>query len=157
MSAIRGISIDFFIFPTASAASIFGTAARTSSHPAFSKALICLTVAFTSAVSVFVMDWTEIGELLPIFMLPTEICLVFLRFMVSIIQKNRLKTKEHNENLQTSALSLTTWGPMPDSNRHGTFPPRDFKSRASTSSATRAKLVISLELGVLSQRQKRIL
>ena len=95
------------------------------------------------------MDWTEIGELLPIFMLPTEICLVFLRFMVSIIQKNRLKTKENNENLQPSALSLTTWCPRPDSNRHGSFPPRDFKSRASTSSATRAfeLMVRSSELG----------
>src|SRR3972149_1463689 len=82
MSAIRGIFIDFFIFPTASAASILGTATRTISHPAFSKAFIWLTVDFTSTVSVLVMDWTEIGELLPIFMLPTEICLVFLRVIL---------------------------------------------------------------------------
>ena len=33
---------------------------------------------------------------------------------------------------------ISCWCPRPDSNRHGSFPPRDFKSRASTNSATRA-------------------
>ena len=37
------------------------TATRTISQPAFSSSCICLTVASTSAVSVFVMDCTLTG------------------------------------------------------------------------------------------------
>ena len=61
MSAISGIEICRLISPSAFAASIVGTVQRISSQPASSSRWICATVAFTSSVLVFVMDWIRIG------------------------------------------------------------------------------------------------
>lgn len=61
MSAITGICDFFAIAGNASASSADGQATRTMSHPAAVSCAICCSVAFTSAVSVVVMDWTEMG------------------------------------------------------------------------------------------------
>src|SRR5579859_5350685 len=49
------------IFGTASAAASVFTVTRTSSEPAFARAITWLTVEVTSAVSVLVIDWTTMG------------------------------------------------------------------------------------------------
>ena len=50
----------------ATAASLSGTATRTISQPARTISSICATVAPTSAVSVFVIDWIDTGAPPPI-------------------------------------------------------------------------------------------
>jgi hypothetical protein len=54
-----------------SAASIVFAVTRTISQPAMIMSRICQRVASTSAVSVFVMDWTVIGAPPPIGTLPS--------------------------------------------------------------------------------------
>ena len=61
MSAITGICDLRAISGSASASSWDGTATRTIWHPAAVSSAICCRVAFTSAVSVVVIDWTETG------------------------------------------------------------------------------------------------
>ena len=62
--------------PTALAAAMSGTAARTISHPASSRRRIWSTVAETSSVLVEHMDWMETGAPPPTGTGPTWICLV---------------------------------------------------------------------------------
>jgi hypothetical protein len=77
MSAIKGIRAFLLISPSASAASLSGTAKRTTSQPHFSNLLISAIVARLSRVSVFVMDWTTMGAPPPMGTPPTEIRRVF--------------------------------------------------------------------------------
>jgi hypothetical protein len=79
MSTMSGIRIWARIFGTAAAASASGTATRTISHPAASSAQIWSTVAWTSRVSVLVMDCTGIGAFPPTGTFPTKICRVARR------------------------------------------------------------------------------
>src|SRR4051812_44770807 len=72
MSAMTGIGEKRTIRPSASASSVFGTATRTTSHPADASAAICAVVASTSCVFVSVMDWTTTGAPPPIFTPPTK-------------------------------------------------------------------------------------
>jgi hypothetical protein len=76
---MRGTQTPARIFFKARAASLSGTASRTISHPAFSSRLICATVDRTSRLSVFVIDWTAMGEPPPTGTPPTMTRLVFLR------------------------------------------------------------------------------
>src|SRR5215472_17902626 len=71
MSAITGICDLRAISGSASASSWDGTATRTIWHPAAVSSAICCRVAFTSAVSVVVIDWTETGAPPPTGTLPT--------------------------------------------------------------------------------------
>jgi hypothetical protein len=73
MSAMTGIGERRTIFRSASASSIFGTAHRTISQPADTRAAICAVVAGTSWVGVNVIDWTTTGAPPPISTLPTLI------------------------------------------------------------------------------------
>ena len=73
MSAITGIGLSRTIRASASASSVFGTAQRTTSHPAEASAAICAVVASTSRVGVSVIDWTTTGAPPPIATLPTLI------------------------------------------------------------------------------------
>ncbi len=57
-------------------------ATRTISQPAFSSRRICWTVYRASLVSVFVIDWMEIGASPPILTEPTEIWRVLLRGII---------------------------------------------------------------------------
>src|SRR4051794_4389040 len=74
MSAITGIGEKRTMRPSASASSVFGTATRTTSHPADASAAICAVVASTSCVFVSVIDWTTTGAPPPIVTSPTLIC-----------------------------------------------------------------------------------
>ncbi len=56
---------------TAAAASLRSTVMRTISDPARASAATCPTVAATSAVSVFVIDWTTTGAPPPTVTFPT--------------------------------------------------------------------------------------
>ena len=67
------------IFGTEFAPSIVGTATRTISHPASSRARICATVACTSSVFVHVIDWTVTGASPPITTSLTRTGRVFFR------------------------------------------------------------------------------
>ena len=71
MSAITGIGERRTICGSASASSVFGTATRTTSHPADASAAICAVVASTSCVFVSVIDWTTTGAPPPIATPPT--------------------------------------------------------------------------------------
>src|SRR5690242_2570980 len=71
MSAITGIVACSAIALSASASSQCGTATRTISHPAATRAAICWSVAFTSAVFVVHIDWTRIGASPPTSTQPT--------------------------------------------------------------------------------------
>lgn len=62
MSATTGICERLAMAGSASTSSWLGTATRTMSHPAAVSLAICCSVALTSAVSVLVMDCTEIGR-----------------------------------------------------------------------------------------------
>src|SRR5207244_1448838 len=73
MSAITGIGEKRTIRESASASSVFGTAQRTTSHPADASAAICAVVAGTSCVGVSVIDWTTTGAPPPIVTFPTLI------------------------------------------------------------------------------------
>ena len=79
MSAITGICECWAISGSASASSCEGQATRTMSQPAAVSSAICCSVVFTSAVSVVVIDCTEIGWSLPTPTLPTWICRVWRR------------------------------------------------------------------------------
>lgn len=68
----------FFISFIARASLSSGTAHRTMSQPASSSSLICFTVAFTSRVNVFVMDWTATGLPPPMTTRPILTAFVFL-------------------------------------------------------------------------------
>jgi hypothetical protein len=72
MSAITGIGEKRTSFGSASASSLFGTATRTTSHPAEASAAICAVVAATSWVFVVVIDWTTTGAPPPIWTPPTS-------------------------------------------------------------------------------------
>src|SRR6202035_5442161 len=61
MSAMTGILDLRAICGKASASSCDGTATRTIWQPAAVSSAICCRVAFTSAVSVVVIDWTDTG------------------------------------------------------------------------------------------------
>src|SRR5215813_1487505 len=61
MSAMTGICDLRAISGSASASSWEGTATRTIWQPVAVRAAICCSVAFTSAVSVVVIDWTDTG------------------------------------------------------------------------------------------------
>src|SRR5437016_9359442 len=62
MSAMTGICDLRAICGSASASSWEGTATRTIWQPVAVSSAICCSVAFTSAVSVVVIDWTDTGE-----------------------------------------------------------------------------------------------
>ena len=79
MSAITGICECWAISGRASASSWLGHATRTMSQPVAVSSAICWRVAFTSEVSVVVIDWTEIGWSLPTPTLPTWIWRVLRR------------------------------------------------------------------------------
>src|SRR5438552_16235544 len=91
MSAMMGIVVCFLMAGSALAASGVLTVTRAISQPACSNWWICSTVAFTSAVSGVVMDWTTIGAPPPMGTLPTRICLVL----------RRLRSEEHTSELQS--------------------------------------------------------
>src|SRR3954471_11708766 len=74
MSAITGIGEKRTMRPSASASSVFGTATRTTSHPADASAAIWAVVASTSCVFVSVIDWTTTGAPPPTVTSPTVIC-----------------------------------------------------------------------------------
>src|SRR5215470_2370097 len=78
MSAMTGIWDLRAICGSASASSWEGTATRTIWQPVAVRAAICCSVAFTSAVSVVVIDWTDTGAPPPTGIaclpLPTMIC-----------------------------------------------------------------------------------
>src|ERR687890_2728304 len=73
MSAITGICDLAAIAGSASASSWLGQATRTMSQPEAVSSAICCSVALTSAVSVVVIDCTEIGASPPTRTLPTLI------------------------------------------------------------------------------------
>ena len=79
MSAITGIWLLRAIAGSASASSWLGQATRTMSQPDAVSSAICCRVALTSAVSVVVIDCTEIGCSLPTPTEPTCSCRVFRR------------------------------------------------------------------------------
>src|SRR5438309_620915 len=72
MSAITGIVACSAIVFSAFASSQWGTATRTISHPAATRAAICCSVAFTSAVFVVHIDWTRMGASPPTSTHPTR-------------------------------------------------------------------------------------
>src|SRR3712207_9140643 len=74
MSAITGIWDFEAIAGRASASSWLGQATRTMSQPDAVSSAICCSVLLTSAVSVVVIDCTEIGASPPTRTLPTLIC-----------------------------------------------------------------------------------
>src|SRR3954453_22198284 len=74
MSAITGIGEKRTMRPSASASSVFGTATRTTSHPADASAAIWAVVASTSCVFVSVIDWTTTGAPPAVVPSPTLIC-----------------------------------------------------------------------------------
>src|SRR5687768_14453223 len=73
MSAITGICDFRAIAGSASASSWLGHATRTMSQPEAVSSAICCRVALTSAVSVVVIDCTEMGASPPTITLPTLI------------------------------------------------------------------------------------
>ena len=73
MSAMTGICDLRAIAGSASASSWLGHATRTIWQPEAVSSAICCSVALTSAVSVVVMDCTEIGASPPTSTLPTRI------------------------------------------------------------------------------------
>src|SRR5438128_7781310 len=87
MSATSGMRIWRLISPSFSAASRTGTAQRTMSQPAASRAQISRRVACTSRVSVFVMDCTVMGASPPTFTPPSWICRV-LRRVIMVLSRS---------------------------------------------------------------------
>src|SRR5690349_17476721 len=79
MSAMTGICECLAISGRASASSWLGQATRTMSQPAAVSSAICCSVVLTSAVSVVVIDCTEIGASPPTSTLPTLIWRVLRR------------------------------------------------------------------------------
>src|SRR5690606_7326875 len=74
MSAITGICDLRAMIGSASASSALGTATRTIWQPAAVSSAICCSVALMSAVTVVVIDCTEIGASPPTGTSPTMIC-----------------------------------------------------------------------------------
>ena len=74
MSAITGIWDFLAIAGSASASSCEGTATRTIWQPEAVSSAICWRVAFTSAVSVVAIDWTDTGAPPPTGTFPTMSC-----------------------------------------------------------------------------------
>ena len=74
MSAITGTGERLTIVSSAIASFSRGTATRTSSQPASTMRPIWASVASTSLVSVFVIDWTTTGAPPPIGTSLTQIC-----------------------------------------------------------------------------------
>src|SRR5688572_24988596 len=97
MSATSGMRIWRLISPSFSAASRTGTAQRTMSQPAVSSAQISSSVACTSRVSVFVIDWTVSGASPPTFTLPTWICRVFRREIMTLLLLEELEGVDTHE------------------------------------------------------------
>src|SRR5688500_13709694 len=91
MSATSGMRIWRLISPSFSAASRTGTAQRTMSQPATSSDQISSSVACTSRVSVFVIDWTVMGAPPPTFTLPTWICRVVRRVIIRRLPSEELE------------------------------------------------------------------
>src|SRR5512132_3275265 len=87
MSATSGIRICRLISPSFSAASRTGTAHRMISQPAASRAQISSSVAWTSRVSVLVMDCTVMGASPPTFTPPIWICRVFRRVIIIVLSE----------------------------------------------------------------------
>ena len=79
MSAMTGICDFFAMAGSASASSCDGTATRTIWQPEAVSSAICCSVAFTLAVSVVVIDWTDTGAPPPTGTEPTMICRDSLR------------------------------------------------------------------------------
>src|SRR5688572_29313136 len=79
MSAMTGICDLRAIAGRAYTSSCEGTATRTIWQPAAVSSAICCSVAFTSAVTVVVIDCTEIGEPPPTGTAPTMICRLLRR------------------------------------------------------------------------------
>src|SRR4051812_38426888 len=79
MSAITGICECWAISASASASSGLGQATRTMSQPDAVSSAICWSVVLTSAVTVVVIDCTEIGASPPTSTLPTLIWRVLRR------------------------------------------------------------------------------
>src|SRR2546425_4960154 len=82
MSATSGMRIWRLISPSFSAASRTGTAQRTMSQPAASSAQISSSVAWTSRVSVLVIDCTVRGAPPPTLTFPSWICLLLRRLII---------------------------------------------------------------------------
>src|SRR2546427_10569185 len=82
MSATSGMRIWRLISPSFSAASRTGTAQRTMSQPAASSAQISSSVAWTSRVSVLVIDCTVRGAPPPTLTFPSWICLLVRRLII---------------------------------------------------------------------------
>src|SRR5919197_4001906 len=97
MSATSGIRICFLISPSFSAASRTGTAQRTMSHPAASSAQISSSVACTSRVSVLVIDCTVGGASPPTATLPSRICRVLRRGIISPVLSEELEGVDAHE------------------------------------------------------------
>src|SRR4051794_10585528 len=76
MSAITGICDFLAMAGSASASSVSGTATRTIWQPEAVSSAICCKVAFTSAVLVVHIDWTDTGWSLPTQTPPTLSCRV---------------------------------------------------------------------------------
>src|SRR5580704_4364548 len=83
-------SSRFLISGTAAAASGTFTVHRTISEPASASSIVCLNVASTSAVSVFVIDCTTIGAPPPTFTWPTFTPYVFRRGCSAPVASNPL-------------------------------------------------------------------
>src|SRR3569833_6097 len=83
---------------TAAAAGSLFTVTRTSCDPAAASAAVWATVSSTSAVSVFVIDWTTMGCALPTETSPTKVETVRRRGA-----KGMLKDKESGAILHASA------------------------------------------------------
>src|SRR5881396_3698189 len=94
MSATSGMRIWRLISPSFSAASRTGTAQRTISQPAASSAQISRSVAWTSRVSVFVIDCTVMGALPPTFTLPSWICRVVRRLIIRHLPSEEFERAE---------------------------------------------------------------
>src|SRR5256886_389057 len=126
MSATSGIRIWRLISPSLSAASRTGTAQRTMSQPAASRAQIWSSVAWTSRVSVFVIDCTVIGASPPTFSEPSWICFVFRRGVIRALlseEPERIEPHEvviqrvdHQEHQQNEAELLHDL-PLPERER----------------------------------------
>src|SRR5687767_299187 len=97
MSATSGMRICRLISPSFSAASRTGTAQRTMSQPAVSSAQISSRVACTSRVSVFVIDCTVSAASPPTFTLPSWICRVFRRGIMSLLLLEELEGVDAHE------------------------------------------------------------
>src|SRR5690348_10276873 len=107
---MTGASTAATMSGTAAAAASLLTVTRTSSLPASCRARTCAVVAATSAVSVFVMDWTTMGCVPPTFTPPTSTTTVCLRCIRQYTSRRDVTEKRHGEtsreDLNQKILSL---------------------------------------------------